>query len=415
MQAAAEIVGGDPFPFISGYHRLSGPAARRCGARPGQLVPSRCSYVCCLALLSVLLLLSTGCTSVPHSEEFQATRAVVPATGGMTDGRARFREIFCGLAQQRGIPADRRGATCNALLWRLADEPSQQTETPLPALDPALRVFVVGGAFSDCFGPSSIAYRRAVERLSAQGVPIGYLPISSRSSSEHNAGMMAEALAGTPDGPVLLVGYSKGAVDILYLLANYPDLARRVVAVVSAAGPIFGSAVAERGIWAYETFFSSAFAGRCDPGDGGVLESLLPQTRQAWLQRHPLPGDVRFYSLLAFTTYDHLARTLRPTWQILSSIDPRNDGQLTIGEGTWPGSTLLGYANADHWGVAIDIEEELSFLAARPDATHYPRDVLFEAVLRYVSEDLQASLNPLIDSNPPLSQVEGQVRPVPQP
>ena len=315
MQAAAEIVRGAPIFFISRDHRLSGLAARRCGARPGQLAPSRCSYVCCLALLSVLLLLSAGCTSVPRSAELQATRAVVPASGGMTDGRARFREIFCDLARERGIPADQGGATCNAFLWRLADEPPQQADRPLPAMDPGVRVFVVGGAFSDCFGPSSVAYRRAVERLSSAGYPIGYLPMSSRSSSEHNARMMAEELAKTPEGPVLLLGYSKGAIDILYLLADHPELARRVAAVVSVAGPIFGSTVAERGIWAYETFFSSAFAGRCDPGDGGVLQSLLPQTRKEWLQQHPLPDDVHFYSLLAFTTYDHLARTLRPTWQ----------------------------------------------------------------------------------------------------
>ena len=54
-----------------------------------------------------------------------------------------------------------------------------------------------------------------------------------------------------------------------------------------------------------------------------------------------------------------------------------------------PGSTLLGYANSDHWGIAIDIEEELSFLADRPDDTPFPRSILFESVLRYVSEDLR--------------------------
>jgi hypothetical protein len=178
-------------------------------------------------------------------------------------------------------------------------------------------------------------------------------------------------------------------VDILRFLADYPEQARRVVAVVSVAGPILGSEVADQGDWAYDTFLTGIFADRCDPGDGGVLDSLLPQVRRDWLERHPLPDTVRFYTLLAFATREHIARALWPSWEILAASDPRNDGQLTISEGTWPGSTLLGYANADHWGVAIDIEEELDFLADRPDNIRYPRGALFEAALRYVSEDLR--------------------------
>lgn len=344
-----------------------------------------------MSLLVGALLLASGCTSVPQYEQLQASPVVLPspAPGVKADGRARFRDIFCTLAQDKGVSPEQRGAACDRLLWRLTDEPAQQVGAELPPLDPALQVYVVGGAFSDCFGSASIAYRDAVRRLASDGYPVSALAISSRSSSEYNARMMAEGLADAPRGPVVLVGYSKGAVDILYFLANYPDLARRVVAVVSIAGPIWGSEAAADGDWAYDTFFADTFAERCDPGDGGVLDSLLPQTRRDWLRQHPLPDNVRFYTLVGFTTREHIARALLPTWEILASSDLRNDGQLTIADGTWPGSTLLGYVNSDHWGIAIEIEEELSFLAARPDDRLYPRGVLFEAVLRYVAADLQ--------------------------
>jgi len=350
-----------------------------------------CTTTSRLALLALALQFANGCASVPHDEEFRATTAILPAAapGVAADGRARFRDIFCTLSEDRGVSSARRGNACEKLLWRLADEPSLQTAGYLPSLDPALQFFVVGGAFSDCFGAASIAFRDAIERLAGDGYQVADLTISSRSGAEHNARMIAEGLATAPDGPIVLLGYSKGAVDILHFLAGYPEMASRVVAVVSVAGPIMGSEVAEYGDWAYDNLLSDMFAGRCDPGDGGVLDSLLPQVRRDWLDSHPLPDTVRFYTLLAFAGREHIARALLPSWEILASSDSRNDGQLTIEEGTWPGSTLLGYANADHWGVAIDIEKELNFLADRPEDTGYPRGPLFEAALRYVSEDLR--------------------------
>jgi len=355
-------------------------------------------YVACrtcstprLALLALVLQFANGCTSVPHDQEFRATTAILPvaAPGIVADGRARFRDIFCTLAEDQSVSPALRSNACEKLLWHLADEPSLQTAGHLPSLDPALQVFVVGGAFSDCFGAASIAFRDAIERLAGEGYPVAPLPISSRSGAEHNARMIAEGLATAPVGPIVLFGYSKGAVDILHFLAGYPEMASRVVAVVSVAGPIMGSEIAEYGDWAYDNLLSGMFADRCDPGDGGVLDSLLPQFRRNWLVNHPLPDTVRFYTLLAFAGREHIARALLPSWEILASSDPRNDGQLTIEDGTWPGSTLLGYANADHWGVAIDIEKELNFLADRPEHMRYPRSPLFEAALRYVSEDLR--------------------------
>ncbi len=283
---------------------------------------------------------------------------------------------------------------CGNLLWRLADEPPTAVSPALPSINRDLQIYVVGGAFSDCFGDASVAYRRILEELTAQGFTAGVIPISSRSGTTRNAGMIAEAL-GKPtvsaDRPVVLVGYSKGTVDILQFLVDYPQEAQHVAAVVSIAGPVFGSRVAAKGAWAYDAFLSQALVGQCDPGDAEVVDSLLPEVRRQWLADNPLPWPPRYYSMLAFTTREHIARGLLLSWELLAATDPRNDGQVAIEEGVIPGSTLLGYANCDHWGAAIDIEEELEFFAAREDPTPYPRSALFEALMRYVSEDLAAA------------------------
>ena len=294
--------------LISQRNRVLPPARRgvRRARQPGWW-PYPSDIPCVLLILAIVL--SSGCANVPTDKEFRATSAVLPATaaGINVDGRSRFRHIFCALAEDQGVLTKRRSNSCEALLWRLADEAPSEASGELPPLDSRLQVFVVGGSFSDCFGPASMAFPHVIERLAGEGYPVGTLAIGSRSSADYNARMIAEGLAKAPERPIVLFGYSKGAVDIAHFLVNYPDMAKQVVAVVSVAGPLMGSEIAAYGEWAYDTFFTGSFAGRCDPGDGGVLDSLQSQVRRDWLESHPLPETVRFYTLLAFADREQLA------------------------------------------------------------------------------------------------------------
>ena len=344
------------------------------------------------AIFTVLALCAAGaCTTVPPAPVLRAMPTVLPsaAEGVPADGRASFRARFCALARDSAATAG--DDACADWLWRLDDEPPPAAAPPDRPLDGALRVFIVGGAFSDCYGARSVAWRGATERLSAAGLRVSSLPINGRSSADHNARLIAEAFAEAPpsaDDRVIMVGYSKGAIDALHFLANHPEQARVVDALVSVAGPIHGSRVADRGAWLYDTFLQRSFAGRCDPGDGGVVDSLRVETRQAWLAEHGLPDGVRYYSLAAFTTREHIARALMPSWRILAREDVRNDGQVAVSEALLPGSTLLAFVNADHWDLAIDIEDELKMLAKRRDGREFPHGLLFEAIVRHVASDL---------------------------
>jgi hypothetical protein len=316
----------------------------------------------------------------------------IPASVALTDGRARFRGIYCGIAARDGtVPAG--DPACETLLWRLADEPPAVDDArPLPAIDPSLRFFLVTGALSDCLGADALPYREGVERLAARGVAVGTIRVSGRSSASHNARQVASVLAAALEAQdrVVLMGYSKGAVDILHFLAEFPDAARQVAAVVSLAGPIYGSPLAERGAWLYDHLLAQSFAHRCDPGDGGLADSLLPAVRREWLAAHPPPSGVAYFSVAAFTTRPHLARALRPSWRLLAGTDPRNDGQVLPGDALIPGSMLLGYANADHWGLAITVERELPHLVSRPGGNVLSQSTLLESILRQVSEALAA-------------------------
>lgn len=342
----------------------------------------------CLALTTL-----AGCATL--DEPASLLGPITPDAGGavhaVIDGRARFREVFCSLAS-RDAPLS--PAACDDLLWHLEDEPPASApgtgrEAALPV---GYRVFVVTGALGDCHYDDLVPFGREIARLAGTGLGIEVITVGGRSSAAHNAVQIADALraAGLQDDErVILLGYSKGAVDILQFLVDEPALASRVDAAVSVAGPIFGSPLADQGAWWYRHFLSKAFGGKCDPGDGGVVDSLRPAERAAWMQAHPLPPHVKYFSIVAFTTEAHLSRGLRLTWEMLGGPEHRNDGQIVASDAIIPASVLLGYVNADHWDVALPLERQFPRLAARPDPRQFPRDALFDALLMYVAEALQ--------------------------
>ncbi len=70
-------------------------------------------------------------------------------------------------------------------------------------------------------------------------------------------------------------------------------------------------------------------------------------------------------------------------------MDARNDGQVLFYDQIIPGSTLIGYVNADHWALSVPIARSHPLIGSMfVDQNGYPREVLLEAVLRFVEEDL---------------------------
>jgi hypothetical protein len=82
---------------------------------------------------------------------------------------------------------------------------------------------------------------------------------------------------------LVLLGYSKGAPDILEALVTYPEIRSRVAAVVSLAGAIGGSPLANDAKQSQADMLRHFPGSTCESGDAGAVESLRPATRRAWL------------------------------------------------------------------------------------------------------------------------------------
>jgi hypothetical protein len=343
-------------------------------------------------LAAVLMAMSTaGCTPplIKYQTDVPALQLSVVGQPPASDGRARFREIYCGVLASAPDPT---GKACDSALVRLSDEPPVRSDTAAPPQpDPRLHILFVAGAFGECFRNTAPPVAAGIAKLSTLGYRIRTVYVDGRSSSTHNAGQIARAVRDEslePGDKLVLMGYSKGTPDILEFLVGNPELASRVDAVVSIAGAVNGSPLGDAYAGLY-AMVSGIDLKICGAGDGGVVDSLRVKVRMSWLAAHRLPGNVRYFSLGSFTVRDQTARLMSLTKDDLGRAEPLNDGQTIFYDQLIPGSVLLGYANGDHWAVVLPLQEKWPYWGGNSAGTHYPRDLLFEAVVLYVGEALQ--------------------------
>ena len=107
-----------------------------------------------------------------------------------------------------------------------------------------------------------------------------------------------------------------------------------------------------------------------------------------WLAGHSLPRHIRYFSLGTIVHRADTARLMYLSKRLLDRTEPLNDGQVPYYHQLIPGSTLLGYANADHWAVALPLQSRWPYWAGNRSGRRFPRTALFEAIVLYLIEAL---------------------------
>ena len=367
-------------------------ATRRTGTCQPSRWPARRAA---LALVSSALLLG-ACASrplVPFSTETPPL-ILAPATyAGIDDQRGRFREIYCAVLEA-GAGSVRDYRPCEEALTRVAGEPAAAGKpVDLSPSKQQLVAALVPGVGWDCVDPWLRRPDTFGPHLRAKGYEFAMIKVDALSGSATNARQVRDAImampvdAGAPR--VVLMGYSKGAPDILEAIVAYPEIRSRIAAVVSVAGSVGGSPLANNAEQ-YQLELMRLFPGAtCGVGDGGAVASMRTGTRRDWLARNPLPEGVRYYSLVTFPHPERISAILKPTYHQLARVDGRNDGQVIFYDQIIPRGALIGFVNADHWAIAVPIARTHEIIGASfVDQNAYPREALLEAVLRFVEEDL---------------------------
>ena len=337
-----------------------------------------------------------GCASQPEAptaEESAAEVAGFIATDRLRDDRGRFREVYCAVLERHGqtIPDYR---SCTEALQNTGPEAGATGETVnlgTTRLNPLF--LLVPGLGWECFEEWLDLDYSAPRHVAQYGYEIRQIPVAGLSSSANNAAIIKAYVddlpAGDSDRPLVFIGYSKGTPDILEALVRYPDVAARTEAVLSLAGSVKGSPLADKATQEHANLLTHVPGSQCDEGDGGAIESLKTEVRQAWLADNPLPDNVRFYSVVTYPDEDRVSWVLRNSYKALSGVDPRNDTQVLIYDQMIPGSTLVAFINADHWAIAVPVSRQHAFIGSTlVNHNDYPREAMLEALMRYLEEDL---------------------------
>ena len=158
------------------------------------------------------------------------------------------------------------------------------------------------------------------------------------------------------------------------------------------AGAVWGSPLANEADEKQLRWLTLIPGAECEKKDSKALETLSPANRDAWFAEHTLPEHIRYYSVVSFPDPENISNGLQRYHKKLGALkDARNDSQVVFYDQVIPGSTILGFFNADHWAMSVPIarQHEVS-QAIFADENDFPREIALEAILRFIEEDLKS-------------------------
>jgi hypothetical protein len=234
---------------------------------------------------------------------------------------------------------------------------------------------------------------------------------------ERGLGLAADASFVEParaekPGDVFVIGYSKGAVDLLTYLVAHPEVKSRVRCFFSWAGAIGGSFTAESIHEDIRDLDMGAATARLDTVlrrisphvvlEGklrrldqydikGALLSLCPSRREAFMKEHgeTLDAfDIPFFNLTGATTplevpYFQLADAIK-----LGKYDANNDMQLTQQQARvhLPMATDLAMFHGHHWDLSYGPFPKAMQLGSSNLDHPFPRKAAVVAMVKLASE-----------------------------
>lgn len=297
------------------------------------------------------------------------------------DQSSSFGDLFCSVLRRNPDGGD--WGPCGAYL-----RGEGKTAAALPALPNRYRVLIIPGFFSSCF-PESSAFAEGQESLKKMGLTVDLLGMPN-DSSEDNAkkiGQFIREQRAKDPRKFIVIGYSKGAPDVQTALAM-EGIASGVAAFISVAGASGGSPVADTMPQMAEQYIRQFKLSKCEGDASAGFKSLKREVRQAFLSRYPDPL-VPTYSLAAVAEKGNISKSLEKTAMVMAAYDRDNDGQLTRGDATVPGSKVLGVVRSDHFALALPFDKSPDAMIRQSmDKTRFPRAALLEALIRQVVADL---------------------------
>jgi triacylglycerol lipase len=216
---------------------------------------------------------------------------------------------------------------------------------PLPAEAKGYRYLMVGGLFTSHY-PGY--FKQNQDALKAAGLDVQDAPIDTGGTVEANAKALRDAIMSSGDASFVLVGQSKGGVDIAAALALYPEIKPHVRAVVSMQAPYGGTPIASdlEESPALSRLLNDAIQ-KLFKAQAASLADLSYASRRAFVGAHPYPDDVPTLCL-ASSRADGRSVLFDTAEYMLRRYGLASDGLVPTVDAIIPGAELVKLTNMDH-------------------------------------------------------------------
>ncbi len=191
-------------------------------------------------------------------------------------------------------------------------------------------------------------------RMAEVGLDHALVPIDTDARVKRNAVQIKDSLLNvTQDGrQAVLIGHSKGGVDIAAALAMFPELCERVRAVVTLQAPWLGTPLGDltqdKSVlsWATRFVVEGAFQ-----GDISALTDLGIQARADFVARFPWPTQVPAVCLA--TSLRSWSTLLKVPDAVLAGRHGPTDGVVPVANAVLPGADAVFLRDVDHGGPVL--------------------------------------------------------------
>jgi pimeloyl-ACP methyl ester carboxylesterase len=259
-------------------------------------------------------------------------------------------------------------------------------------------LLLIGGFGAECFVPTIEAFSDAAKHLDdVHHVKSLRVPVTAFGSSEQNAVKILDFITTQPgSSKFIVVAHSKGAADVMVALASYPAKLKAIKAVITIAGAVGGSWLADDFQKLNDRLLKTRpDSAGCDSsrprGDANGIDSMRREVRQKFLATNE--PTVPAYSISAVSTEAQMSRALKPLWRRLRAYAREQDSHIVEREAIVPWGSFLGRALGDHWAVAMPVHDNPAVtpdMLKLVDQNRYPRIALIEAAVRIVTARLPA-------------------------
>lgn len=188
------------------------------------------------------------------------------------------------------------------------------------------------------------------EGLARKGLDVREIHRDTEQTVEHNAKIVRDAvLAVAKEGKqVVLIGHSKGGMDMTAAVAMYPEIKPYVRAAVAMQAPYGGVPVASD---VQDQKILSKIAGKTIEwglgGDEASMTDFSYAKRKAFIQRYPWPTDIPTVSLATSSSSQLTGLTPVINWYKLR-YGEKTDGIVAQRDSEIPGSKVVRLDNLDH-------------------------------------------------------------------